>query len=265
MKMLVTVKELFDKNDIEFWPIYGTLLGFVRDKDFIEWDYDIDIGAWYYDYDKICGLRKDFESAGYEFRCQKGRYSVITIGTPMYIDGITDGSRELGEDGLALDICFWIKDGDKAVSTLYKNNNFFAKMFDGLSRMLNQDHYFRRTTRLSVKTRNEIKKIVSFLPGRLYIFLSEMLHSLHMFTTIKLVMPYTEFSKLSIIKIHGLDFYIPSNSEQYLELSYGKDWRIPNKNWGYKDAEKVEKTFVKYLIKEKKNKILFRTRWNIDQ
>ena len=33
--MLTTVKDLFDRNNIQFWPMYGTLLGFVRDGDSI--------------------------------------------------------------------------------------------------------------------------------------------------------------------------------------------------------------------------------------
>jgi len=41
---LLDVKELLDDLHIDFWLMYGTLLGAIRDKAFIEHDTDIDIG-----------------------------------------------------------------------------------------------------------------------------------------------------------------------------------------------------------------------------
>jgi len=40
---LFLLKEMFDKNSISFRLGYGTLLGAVRDNDFITWDNDIDL------------------------------------------------------------------------------------------------------------------------------------------------------------------------------------------------------------------------------
>jgi phosphorylcholine metabolism protein LicD len=42
-KLLLRIKEIFDENDIEFHLSFGTLLGAIRDKDFINGDTDIDI------------------------------------------------------------------------------------------------------------------------------------------------------------------------------------------------------------------------------
>jgi len=38
IQLLIDVKQLFDKNDIEFFPLYSTLLGFIRERDLIPWD-----------------------------------------------------------------------------------------------------------------------------------------------------------------------------------------------------------------------------------
>jgi len=44
-KDLREIKEVFDANNTEFFLLFGTCLGAVRNKNIIEWDYDIDIGV----------------------------------------------------------------------------------------------------------------------------------------------------------------------------------------------------------------------------
>jgi SAM-dependent methyltransferase len=44
-KILTAVKECLDANDIPFYLMFGTLLGAVREKDFLEWDGDVDIAV----------------------------------------------------------------------------------------------------------------------------------------------------------------------------------------------------------------------------
>lgn len=263
MEMLTTVKDLFDRNNIKFWPVYGTLLGFVRDGDFIEWDYDVDISVWYYDYDKIVKLKNDFEKAGYVIDFQKGKYSIITIRTPATEEQMNKIALGKQGVGLELDIICWIKDKDVAVSVLFENTNYFAMIFNGLGRMLNQDYLYRRTTHLSPKTIKIAAKLVDILSPSLYNLFSEIIHTLHMYTNKKLIMQFDGYSKLKPIKIKGVDFNIPLNSEQYLELSYGKDWKVPNRNWCVDDMKRVNKTYQKYQLRKNSNKILMRKRWNI--
>ena len=45
-KNLLDLKNILDKHNITFWLLYGTLLGAIRDKNFIEWDTDTDIGIF---------------------------------------------------------------------------------------------------------------------------------------------------------------------------------------------------------------------------
>ena len=46
-------------------------------------------------------------------------------------------------------------------------------------------------------------------------------------------LPFTraEFKKIDFM---GIEAYVPSNSEQYLEETYGKNWRVPDKNFDWK-------------------------------
>ena len=57
IQLLKDIKQLFDDNDIYFFPIRGTLLNLVRTKEVLPYDPDIDIGVWLYDHNKIKGLK----------------------------------------------------------------------------------------------------------------------------------------------------------------------------------------------------------------
>ena len=50
---LLLLKEVMDRRGIKFWLLYGTLLGAVRDKNFIAWDNDIDLGFYFDDVEEI--------------------------------------------------------------------------------------------------------------------------------------------------------------------------------------------------------------------
>ena len=52
----IKVVDIFNKNNIPFWLEYGTLLGCIRNKDFIDIDDDIDLGMKVEDFYKSSEL-----------------------------------------------------------------------------------------------------------------------------------------------------------------------------------------------------------------
>lgn len=53
MELLSKISSISKKNDLLFWLEFGTLLGAVRDHDFIKHDFDIDLGVMFKDQEKF--------------------------------------------------------------------------------------------------------------------------------------------------------------------------------------------------------------------
>lgn len=65
-KYLQIISDLFDKHNIKYWIISGTLLGSVRHGEIVPWDDDADIGVMESDITKILYLNDHLKAFGYE-------------------------------------------------------------------------------------------------------------------------------------------------------------------------------------------------------
>lgn len=69
LEMLVEVDRICKKHDIKYTIIGGTLLGAVRDGNFIPWDDDADIAMLRHEYEKFCkAAAKDLDSGRFYFQ-----------------------------------------------------------------------------------------------------------------------------------------------------------------------------------------------------
>ena len=77
-KNLLAAAEVFEQSGIQFGLIYGTLLGAVRDNDFIDWDEDIDL---YILQEQLVSFHNSLwllRDEGFELvRCDDGLYSIM--------------------------------------------------------------------------------------------------------------------------------------------------------------------------------------------
>lgn len=55
-EMFLTLSEILNKNSIVFMPMFGTLLGFIRDHGFIKNDYDVDLMIYEKDSNRLINL-----------------------------------------------------------------------------------------------------------------------------------------------------------------------------------------------------------------
>lgn len=65
VKNLMRVKAALEKHGVRFWLNGGTLLGAVRDKRFIPWDKDVDLGVWMQDTPRINAAVNELRGEGW--------------------------------------------------------------------------------------------------------------------------------------------------------------------------------------------------------
>lgn len=83
-KALLEITKLLDKKNIPYHLEGGTLLGLVRDKDLLAWDYDVDISVPFEYAEQIIKLKFQFLLKGYKLSVRKSLKDVGPIKKGQY-------------------------------------------------------------------------------------------------------------------------------------------------------------------------------------
>jgi len=242
INLLKTAKEILDKHNIEFWLEGGTLLGAMRDGKFIPWEHDVDLGMWA---DNISNqerilISKDFYNKGFKVL--------------IYQDYINIKKKV----NFWLDFDFYqLKDDYAVYPASYPKNLVSKYLFILSSILLSPSHpcdiykLKSSTKRLIMKTVINISRIIpSFLReriARIILVLYKRIGSIYA----PRIAPSKYFKNLSRIEFYGMEFRVPSDTEEYLVYKYGKDWKIPRKDWiAERDDGMITRFLSQPIIKE---------------
>lgn len=220
--LLRQVKEVLDEHNAEFWLECGTLLGAVRDGKFIPWEHDIDFGAWR---DKVPETTKSSVAEA----LRKRGFKVWIAENHMNI------KKESKVHG---DINFYHLIGDSAVKPTLFPKNLPGKFLCAWLPVLSDPYHPRNVNsirssagRFVMKNLTRISRAIpAFLRRRLDKALS-LLYKKIGSRDISWIVPSKFFSKLDTMKFYDMEFKVPDKTEEYLAYRYGKDWRIPKKDW----------------------------------
>ncbi len=216
-KILFKTISILKSNNIDYWITDGTLLGIIRENRILPWDGDLDI-AIFKNENSMNDIVKLFESHGYK-----------NIKMLPDMDCL-----HFKIDNFQVDIGFYTKKDEEtsikwATKPFSKFDNFFvtisAIIFDYKYQSLKID--YKQNFIKAV-----VKKIVGIFGNLLSNRVTNKLFSLAIkkYNYIGSTYPNNMMCfKEYIFKDNTI--IIPKNEKEYLRLTYGDDWRVPNENY----------------------------------
>lgn len=203
--------KIFNDNKIFYWICHGTLLGIIRDKKLIEWDHDIDIAVWQHDNKRKLIIDTMFKN---NFKIKKK-----FMASEDLLTFTRYGGREV-------DINFYQirkKNYKKiAYSNWYIPKNLFMKLIDALSHSKTYMGNFKFLIR-SLSMFDFVFESLKFYFIKKKLFYRKAGYTL----------PRSLLNRFEFVYFNRLKLRIPKKHKECLKLIYGKDWKIPNKNYNW--------------------------------
>ncbi len=221
------IKNILDKNKINYWLDEGTLLGAVREKKLIEWDHDVDLSIWYKDLEKIKPLFNEINKTGLQVCFFEGKKHVDLVGK-----------------GFKIDINLYHLKDVKATRIWYEQNKLgdFLDYFIWVMLIKNAE---TKTSIIPLFITKLFLKISNKLPVSMKKNISKTLFKIYEekgSKSILMAVPSYFFMDLTNLEFYDMTFKVPKKTEDYLEYRYGKDWRIPKRDYIYtKDDHSIVK------------------------
>ena len=221
-KFLHNFFKIIEELNIDYWLEGGTALSAYRDGEILPWEHDCDIGV----------LKKNLVNK-----------------LPIFIDRLSNIDTEIiiQKKFPFIDNIIQIYCKDKFSNPnqidiyLYteKNKNIYMRWFNsplGLGSQVLKSILYLVTLRLSKKNNNFIKKNIYEIIFKFFFYINFKFYSstYHSF-------PKIFFEKKKKIIFCGLKLNIPFMIEDFLEYRYGKNWKIPDKNFNQLGKWKVSK------------------------
>lgn len=214
---LVEIKNLLEKNGISFFLDSGTLLGFARDKHFIKWDNDIDLG--------IVSCRYDDPSV-FKFINDLEKNNIYNINYAVNKLSLTKNPD------IEINIIFYEKNQDFYFTTYSKPRHKNA-IINFLINVKEKNHIYSSGSGIKYK----LKKMIINNCFLLSIFnISFFIKKKHEYKTSNI--PNLFFDNITTVKFYQYDFLIPVKHTEYLTYRYGENWKTPLKRYNYYNDDK---------------------------
>ena len=234
------IKNIFDRNGICCWLIYGALLGMVRDGKLLDWDRDIDIAVWD---ESLLGI----ESALFEFH-DKG----------IKVHFTESGHVTFSRDGEHISAMVFSKVEDMAVRSTFTNVRKFKRTSDGVKHFKGLDSItqmlkYIRWVLTNPRCVGDPPRFIS--AGMQSVLLDLSFAMPHVRVLLKKIVevvlssgcdffveeiPLKYFTDLTCIDFYGFRVKAPADKEGYLECKYGEFWSVPKRDYVYYEDSKAE-------------------------
>ena len=225
------VKKELDRENVVFWLDSGGLLGAVREGRLIPWDHDIEIGVWEEELPKVLKAVEKLKDKGFVIDyllCKGGENSIIiskdfTRKIPLVIEihkrvGNKSYSGMLGGAG-----------GEGRLRRIFRRGlKHFYSVLSSPHTVGSKPPYIPYSIHIL------IYKFLWAIGDTRVELLRKFMDKYLKFMGFKWVFnisPAYYFDNFDTVEFYGMNLRVPSPVEKYLEYRYGKDWKIPKKDW----------------------------------
>ena len=222
-KVFHEVCELLNANNINYWICHGTLLGIIREGRLLPWDHDIDFAVW---------------------ESEVSKEKIVDIFTSSgYVQELVFGD---------MDCLHFFGESKKIDISFYRiNNNIASIRWVAPSKSILLNTYFyciqviwTESIQSINLSKNIFKRVTQILLNAVlllvkYFLRKSLREKLYLHST--KLMRYTGYSyPLDLMDFTNINYcesivQIPKDSDRCMEMTYGKDWKIPKKNYVWHD------------------------------
>lgn len=211
---LKKAKSVFEKNSIQYWLERGTLLGAIREKGFIPWDTDADLGLWYISLPALLRCKDEF-GPEFELYYTNGHFSIRDKAT---------------KEGL---VCLLLR-------AVYKGKYQWILYYPPLTFMvfalLGQDTFYYDSSfkKINIDLPKGFVSLMQKIPNgfrnfiMFFIFKTQITFRLFRRRTVADGSPFSGFKMFQFI---DAEYPVPEDYKKYLTDFFGDDWMIPKPGW----------------------------------
>jgi hypothetical protein len=217
---IANVFKILKACNINAWLDHGSLLGIIRDGKFIDWDNDVDIGAWYDSKEELILLYKEL----------KRQYKYVSFNKLTNAVSIRFFDESMSHHW-SVDIVFYHRKEGKAIKYYVNSMTFIGRSLGRILTVISGDLAPVAKKKWINNALNFIEEFYPFVPDAIINIASSALIKI----TPKVINSVDEKYFNNIIDaetIYG-NTKMPRNAAGYLEVRYGENWKIPKKSWDY--------------------------------
>ena len=215
------VISILSSYDIPYWVDQGTLLGIIRDKEIIPWEWDLDFGVFENEIS-----RKKVEKAFLENGFIKEKIS----NKNKCLHFLYNNERKV-------DITFYEKKEDYALTYFEGPHGLYGRFIKYVFSVIRENRIIIRKTSLFKRFLFYLLDSILLIPNKnryssklFFRIIKKRLDNLPS-SMISYKIPFSYLKKRKKIIFLSTKINIPNEPIKYLEYSYGKNWNIPLKNY----------------------------------
>ncbi len=214
------VIKTLELNNINWWVDHGSLLGLVREGHFIQWDSDVDLGAWYENARKVqdilVALAKKYEYVS---------YNPLTnaISVRLY--------DELLAQYWSIDVAFYFISSGIATKYYVDTSTKIGRILGRLLTVVSGDLAPVSNRFIINYLIIGLRKIYKFVPYGLSRRVAVLVGKLTPKRKNEVESYFFEKIEKNLTPYGFLCF--PVRAKEYLECRYGSDWKTPKREWNF--------------------------------